>query len=86
MVLVICMSSDDALYFSEVSWKYLERFSHEITIAEFQREITPKMYRQELRFLCCAHHLMMRYISIKFQENIVEKLTFQSFFESVYFS
>ena len=27
MVLVVCRSSVDALYFYEVSWKYLERFS-----------------------------------------------------------
>ena len=27
MVLVVCTWSDDALYFYEVSWKYLERFS-----------------------------------------------------------
>ena len=27
------------------------------------------MYRQELLFLCSAHHLMMLYISIKFLEN-----------------
>ena len=37
MVLVVCMSPDDALYFYEVSRKYVERFSHEITIVAFQR-------------------------------------------------
>ena len=35
-----------------------------------QREITPKMYRQELQFLCCAYCLMILYISMKFHENI----------------
>ena len=32
----------------------------------FQRRITKKMYRQELRFLYYAHLLMMLYISMKF--------------------
>ena len=64
------MSSDDALYFYEVSLKYLERFSHEITVVEFERGITPKMYKQELRFLCCAHCLIMLCTSMKFHENI----------------
>ena len=47
------------------------RFSHEITIVEFKRGIT-KMYRQKLRFLCCAHCLMMLYISMNFHENILK--------------
>ena len=38
MVLMVCMSSDDVLYFYEVSWK--NTFSQEITIVEFQRGIT----------------------------------------------
>ena len=29
------------------------------------------MYRQDLRFLCSAHRLMMLYISMKFHENIL---------------
>ena len=41
------------------------------TIVEFQRGITPKVYRQELLFLCSAHLLTMLYISMKFQENIL---------------
>ena len=52
MVHVVCASSDDALYFHKVTLKYLERFSQEIIIVEFQWGITPKMYRQELRRLC----------------------------------
>ena len=72
MVIIVCTSSDDALYFCEVSWKYLEWFSHEITIVKFQREITPKIYRQELQFLSCAHQLIMLYISMKFHENILK--------------
>ena len=68
----MCTSSDDALYFYDVSWKYLERFSHKITVVEFQRRIIPNMYRYELRFLCCAHRLMMLYISIKFHANILK--------------
>ena len=33
------------------------------------------MYRQELGFLCSAHHLMMLYISMKFHENILNKFS-----------
>ena len=32
---------------------------------------TPKMYRQELRFLCSARHLMKLYISMMYHENIL---------------
>ena len=38
----------------------------------FKREITPKMYRQVLQFLFSARRLMMLYISMKFQENILK--------------
>ena len=44
---------------------------HKITIVEFQRRITSKMYRQEMKFLCSAPCLMMLYISTKFHENIL---------------
>ena len=44
---------------------------YEIIIVEFQRGITPKMYRQELLFLCSACHLVMLCISMKFHENIL---------------
>ena len=44
---------------------------HEYTIVEFQRGITPKLYRQELRSLCFAGRLMMLYICMKFRENIL---------------
>ena len=44
-----------------------------ITIVKFQRGITPKIYRQELQFLCCAHHLMMLYDSmIEFHEHVLK--------------
>ena len=45
---------------------------HEITIVKFKRGLITKMYRQELRFLCSAHHLTMLYISMKFHENILK--------------
>ena len=48
-------------------FKLLSR--HENTILEFQRALTPKMYRQELRFLWSVCLLMMFYISMKFHEN-----------------
>ena len=35
------------------------RSGHEFTIVEFQREITQKLYGQELRFLYSARRLMM---------------------------
>ena len=41
-----------------------------VTIIKFQRGIFPKMYRQEIWFLCSAP-LMMLYISRKFLENIL---------------
>ena len=36
-----------------------------MTIFKFQRGITTKGFRQELRFLCCARHLVMLYISME---------------------
>ena len=51
------------------SFQLVERT--QITIVEFQRGITPKMYRQEIWFLCSATRLMMLYISTKFHENIL---------------
>ena len=44
---------------------------HESTIVKFQRGITPKVYRQELRFLGSARYLMMLYVFMKFLENIL---------------
>ena len=35
-----------------------------------QRAVTPKAGNSELWFLCSAHHIMVIYICIKFQENI----------------
>ena len=69
--------SDDALYFYEASWKWLEWFSSyrvdkKMTIVKFQRRITPKIYREELRFLWSAHHLMMLYISMKFHDTFLK--------------
>ena len=44
---------------------------HEMTIVKFQRKITTKLYKQELRFLCSAGRLMMLYISMKFHDSIL---------------
>ena len=41
-----------------------------ITIYTVQRVVTPKVGHSELGFLCSAHHIMVIYICIKFQENI----------------
>ena len=41
-----------------------------ITIYNVQRVVTPKAGNLELWFLCSAHHIMMIYICIKFQENV----------------
>ena len=52
----------------------MERFlsyGHDFTIVEFLRGKTPKVYGQELRFLCSARRLIMLYISMKFNENIL---------------
>ena len=43
-----------------------------MTIVKFQRRITPKVYRQELQLLFSARCLMMLYISMKFQVNIMK--------------
>ena len=43
-----------------------------MTIVKFQRGITTKLYRQKLRFLCSARHLMMLYISMMFHGNILK--------------
>ena len=40
-------------------------------IVKFQRGITTKLYRQELRFLCSAYCLRMLYVSMKFHDNIL---------------
>ena len=41
-----------------------------VTISNVQRVVTPKSGTSELWFLCSAHHIMVIYICIKFQENI----------------
>ena len=41
-----------------------------ITIYNVQMVLTPKAGNSELWFLCSAHHIMVKYICIKFQENI----------------
>ena len=41
-----------------------------ITNYNVQRALTPKAGNRELWFLCSAHHIMVIYICIKFQENI----------------
>ena len=56
----------------KISWMVFKLKSiYEIIIVKFQREITPKIYRQVLLFLCSACQLMMFYISMKFHENIL---------------
>ena len=52
-------------------FQVIER-TQKMVIVKFQRRITTKLYRQELGFLCSACHLMMLYISMKFQENILK--------------
>ena len=47
------------------------RADTKLQLSNFKRRITPTMFRQELRFLCSACRLMMLYISMKFQENIL---------------
>ena len=69
------MSSDDALYFYKFSWTYLYS-GNKTTSVKLQREITPKICRQEWDCLWFAHHLMMLYISAKFHENIKRISTF----------
>ena len=41
-----------------------------ITIYNVQKAVTPKAGNAEFWFLCSAHHIMVIYIGIKFQENI----------------
>ena len=48
-----------------------ERTRNYHCIVEFEREVSLKLYRQELRFLCSESCLMMFNISIKFHENIL---------------
>ena len=43
-----------------------------MTIVQFQRELTTKLYGQELQFLCSATGMMMLYISMKLHENILK--------------
>ena len=54
-----------------------------IIIYNVQKVVTPKAGNSELWFLCSAHHIMLIYICIKFQENIsnsfqVTKRTYMS--------
>ena len=42
-----------------------------MTIVKFQRGITIKLYRKEIRFLYSASHLVMLYISMTFHDNIL---------------
>ena len=41
-----------------------------ITIYNVKRAVTPKAGNSDLWFLCSAHHIMVIYTCIKFQENI----------------
>ena len=66
-VLKLCTSSDDALYFYEVSLKSLKCFlSYR---ADTKYHSRTNMYIQELQYLSPARRLMMFYILIKFHEN-----------------
>ena len=40
-----------------------------ISIANYQREITPKISKAELWFLCMTHCIIVRYKCMKFQPN-----------------
>ena len=65
------------LHFWKASRKSLKPFSScrkdrtWITIDNVQRAVTPKAGKSELQFLCFASCIMMIYICIKFQENIL---------------
>ena len=39
------------------------------SIANYQREITPKIYKEELWFLCMKHRLIVLYNCMKFHLN-----------------
>ena len=59
-----------------ISVKFLENilngFHTKLPLSSFKGRITPKLYRQELRFLCSAHCLMTLYISMKFHKNTLK--------------
>ena len=42
-------------------------------IANDQREVTPKIYKAELWFLCMTHHLIVLYNCMKFHLNILNR-------------
>ena len=42
----------------------------EMAMFNVQRAITPKVGKSVLCFMCCAHHLIVLYIYVKFGENI----------------
>ena len=67
MVLVLCISSDDALYnfiyMLYITLTVIQDFQY----SNFQRGIIPYKFLLEL---CSAYGLMMLYICIKFHENI----------------
>ena len=64
IVLYNCMK----LYFNSFNGcQVTERTRH--SIANDQREITPKISKAELWFLCMTHCLLVRYKCMKFQQN-----------------
>ena len=69
----------------KISWKAFYLYnSNKTTIVKFQRRITPKIYRQELRFLT-AYPLMMFYISMKFHESTQVGFRFIEWTRNYYF-
>ena len=81
--MVFYMLSYVALHFYKASRKSLKPFSsyrkgttnmtwH--TINNVQRAVTPKAGDSELLFLCFAHHIMVIYICIKFQKNVLKSV------------
>ena len=79
MVLVFYMSSYVALHFlksfkkiSETIFKLKKgnMYMTRTPIYNVQRVLTPKAGYSELWFLCSAHHIVVIYICVKFQENI----------------
>ena len=74
MVLVHDTSSDGTLQTNNVLWKYLTRFfNHKVDTTcdgKKSREITRKMCKSVLRFLCMTLCLMELYKYVKFYHNI----------------
>ena len=61
MVFYVCVKLHENM---SSTFKVMERTRKLLT----QREITPKVGKSELRFMCSAHHLMMFNVCVKFQK------------------